>query len=97
MALSMAFAMIGSQSSSAVNRLLTWPALLYIGTISYSLYLFHFIAPGLALPGPFETDPAERPKISVQRLAARPWQIGSFVFDRAWCARVARCFNLRRA
>jgi peptidoglycan/LPS O-acetylase OafA/YrhL len=55
MALSIALVMIGSQSSSAVNRLLTRPALLYIGTISYSLYLFHFIVPGLAFSGSFET------------------------------------------
>jgi len=55
MALSMALVMIGAQSSSVVNRLLTRPALLYIGTISYSLYLFHFITPGLGFTGRFET------------------------------------------
>jgi peptidoglycan/LPS O-acetylase OafA/YrhL len=55
MALSMALVMIGAQSSSAVNWLLTRPALLYIGTISYSLYLFHFVVPGLGFTSRFET------------------------------------------
>jgi peptidoglycan/LPS O-acetylase OafA/YrhL len=52
---STALVMIGDQSSSTVNRLLSRPGLLYIGTISYSLYLFHFVTGGLAFAGQFET------------------------------------------
>jgi peptidoglycan/LPS O-acetylase OafA/YrhL len=56
MALSTALVMAGARSTSVVNRLLTWPALLYVGTISYSLYLFHFLVPGLSFGGGhFET------------------------------------------
>ena len=54
MAFSTALAMVGARSSSAVNWLLTRPTLLYVGTISYSLYLFHFVAPA-AFSGTFET------------------------------------------
>lgn len=54
MAFSTALAMVGARSSSVVNWLLTRPTLLYVGTISYSLYLFHFIAPA-AFSGTLET------------------------------------------
>ena len=40
--------------SSVTNRLLSGRTIVYLGTISYSLYLFHFIVPGLASPGWFE-------------------------------------------
>jgi peptidoglycan/LPS O-acetylase OafA/YrhL len=55
MALSTALLMIGSLSSSVTNRFLTRPGLLYIGTISYSLYLFHFAVPPIAFHGQFQT------------------------------------------
>jgi peptidoglycan/LPS O-acetylase OafA/YrhL len=47
--------MVGSRSSSWVNRLLTQPGILYVGTISYSLYLFHFLAPSMGFSGSMAT------------------------------------------
>jgi peptidoglycan/LPS O-acetylase OafA/YrhL len=55
MSLSTALLMIGSLSSSVTNRLLTRPGLLYVGMISYSLYLFHFAVPPIAFHGQFQT------------------------------------------
>jgi len=43
--------MAGARSSSAVNSGLSGRALLHIGKVSYSLYLFHFAVPGLGLGG----------------------------------------------
>jgi peptidoglycan/LPS O-acetylase OafA/YrhL len=49
--LSTAVLMVGSQSSSMVNRMLTRPGILYVGMISYSLYLFHFAVPSIGFSG----------------------------------------------
>jgi peptidoglycan/LPS O-acetylase OafA/YrhL len=43
--LSTALLMIGALSDSIANRLLASRSIVYIGTISYSLYLFHFVTP----------------------------------------------------
>jgi peptidoglycan/LPS O-acetylase OafA/YrhL len=43
--------MVGALSGGIVNRLLSGRAIVYVGTVSYSLYLFHFAAPSLALHG----------------------------------------------
>ena len=43
-ALATALIMLGSRTDSAVSRLLSGTGILYIGTISYSLYLFHVFA-----------------------------------------------------
>ena len=51
--LATALLMIGSTSSTVANRLLSGRAIIYIGTVSYSLYLFHFMLPPLALHGRF--------------------------------------------
>src|SRR5882672_10235806 len=53
-ALSTALVMAGARSSSVVNRFLSRPALHYVGAISYSLYLFHFVVPGLGFSGRFD-------------------------------------------
>jgi hypothetical protein len=36
---------------SVTNRLLSGRSIVYVGTISYSLYLFHFLTPPIALHG----------------------------------------------
>jgi peptidoglycan/LPS O-acetylase OafA/YrhL len=41
--------LLGCRANSTTNRLLSGRVIVYIGTISYSLYLFHFITPGLSL------------------------------------------------
>jgi peptidoglycan/LPS O-acetylase OafA/YrhL len=41
--------LVGALSDSATNRLLSGRAIIYVGTISYSLYLFHFVTPSIAL------------------------------------------------
>jgi peptidoglycan/LPS O-acetylase OafA/YrhL len=43
--------MAGASSDSITNRLLSGRAIVYVGTISYSLYLFHYVTPPLALHG----------------------------------------------
>lgn len=43
--------LIGARSDSIANRLLSGRAIVYVGMISYSLYLFHPIIPPLALHG----------------------------------------------
>jgi peptidoglycan/LPS O-acetylase OafA/YrhL len=43
--------LIGARSESIANRLLSGRAIVYVGMISYSLYLFHPIIPPLALHG----------------------------------------------
>jgi peptidoglycan/LPS O-acetylase OafA/YrhL len=43
--LSTALLMIGGLSDTVVNRLLAGRTIVYVGTISYSLYLFHFVTP----------------------------------------------------
>jgi len=43
--------MIGARTDSITNRLLSGRAIVYVGTISYSLYLFHFLTPPIALHG----------------------------------------------
>jgi peptidoglycan/LPS O-acetylase OafA/YrhL len=53
-AIGTALLMMGALSSSPVNVLLTRPSLLYVGTISYSLYLFHFAMPAIAFHGEFD-------------------------------------------
>jgi peptidoglycan/LPS O-acetylase OafA/YrhL len=50
-ALSTAFLMAGGLSASSTNRLLSRPGIVYVGAISYSLYLFHFLAPTIAFHG----------------------------------------------
>jgi peptidoglycan/LPS O-acetylase OafA/YrhL len=45
------FVLIGALSDSMANRILSGRAIVYVGTISYSLYLFHFLAPPIALHG----------------------------------------------
>ncbi len=45
--------LIGARSESIANRLLSRRAIVYVGTISYSLYLFHPMIPPLALHGRF--------------------------------------------
>jgi 3-O-acyltransferase len=50
-ALATGLLMAGASSDSITNRLLSGRGIVYIGTISYSLYLFHFLTPGLALHG----------------------------------------------
>jgi peptidoglycan/LPS O-acetylase OafA/YrhL len=47
--LTTAAVMIGVRSNSVVNRMLSGRAIVYVGTISYSVYLFHFITPPIAL------------------------------------------------
>lgn len=46
-----ALVMIGSSAASLTNRVLSGRAIVYVGTISYSLYLFHFLAPGMGFSG----------------------------------------------
>ncbi|WP_246158773.1 acyltransferase family protein [Reyranella soli] len=45
--------LIGARSGSIANRLLSGRAIVYLGTISYSLYLFHPIIPPMALHNRF--------------------------------------------
>ena len=47
-AVATAFLMIGALSESITNRFLSSRPMVYIGTILYSLYLFHFLTPGMA-------------------------------------------------
>jgi peptidoglycan/LPS O-acetylase OafA/YrhL len=42
-------------SDSTVNRLLAGRAIVYVGTISYSLYLSHFVTPNFAFYGEMPT------------------------------------------
>jgi peptidoglycan/LPS O-acetylase OafA/YrhL len=49
--LSTALLMMGALSDTIVNRLLAGRAIVYVGTISYSLYLFHFVTPNFAFYG----------------------------------------------
>jgi peptidoglycan/LPS O-acetylase OafA/YrhL len=53
--LSTAMLMVGSKSTNAVDRILTRPAIVYVGTISYSLYLFHFVVPSVGFSGNLDT------------------------------------------
>ena len=50
-ALATGLLMAGVSSDSITNRLLSGRAIVYVGTISYSLYLFHYLTPPLALHG----------------------------------------------
>lgn len=43
--------MVGALSNSVANRLLSGRGIVYIGTISYSLYLFHFLTPSMGFHG----------------------------------------------
>jgi peptidoglycan/LPS O-acetylase OafA/YrhL len=43
--------LVGALSDSITNRLLSGRTIIYLGTISYSLYLFHFVGPSIALQG----------------------------------------------
>jgi peptidoglycan/LPS O-acetylase OafA/YrhL len=43
--------MIGATSDSVANRLLSGRGIVYLGTISYSVYLFHAFVPALAFNG----------------------------------------------
>jgi len=49
--LATALLMIGALSDSIANRLLASRGIVYVGTISYSLYLFHFVTPNIAFYG----------------------------------------------
>jgi peptidoglycan/LPS O-acetylase OafA/YrhL len=51
--LATAFVLVGALSHSITNRLLSGRAIIYLGTISYSLYLFHFMTPAIAVHGRF--------------------------------------------
>lgn len=51
--LSCGLLMVGGRSSSLINQQLTRHAIRYVGEISYSLYLFHFLVPGLAFHGQY--------------------------------------------
>ena len=53
--LATALLMIGALSDSVANRVLSGRAIVYIGTISYSLYLFHFLTPAFGFHGPLQT------------------------------------------
>jgi peptidoglycan/LPS O-acetylase OafA/YrhL len=53
--LSTGLLMAGAVSSSMVNRFLSRPGIIYVGTISYSLYLFHFVVPPIVFHGQFQT------------------------------------------
>lgn len=55
-ALATGLLMVGASADSVANRILSGRAIIYIGTISYSLYLFHFVAPPLALHGRFFSE-----------------------------------------
>jgi peptidoglycan/LPS O-acetylase OafA/YrhL len=48
-ALATSLVLLGCGANSVTNRALSRRGIVYIGTISYSLYLFHFITPGLSL------------------------------------------------
>jgi peptidoglycan/LPS O-acetylase OafA/YrhL len=50
-ALATGLLMMGARSPSVANRLLATSGIVYLGTISYSLYLFHFIAGQLGFAG----------------------------------------------
>jgi peptidoglycan/LPS O-acetylase OafA/YrhL len=50
-ALATGLLMVGASSNSITNRLLSGRGIVYIGTISYSLYLFHYMTPPIALHG----------------------------------------------
>ena len=50
-ALATGLLMAGASSDSITNRLLSGRAIVYVGTISYSLYLFHYLTPPIALHG----------------------------------------------
>jgi len=55
-ALATGLVLAGALSDSLTNRLLSGRAIVYVGTISYSVYLFHFLTPPLGLHGRhFET------------------------------------------
>jgi peptidoglycan/LPS O-acetylase OafA/YrhL len=49
--LATALVLVGALSDSITNRLLSGRTIIYLGTISYSLYLFHFVGPSIALQG----------------------------------------------
>jgi peptidoglycan/LPS O-acetylase OafA/YrhL len=49
--LATALLMIGALSDSIANRVLSGRAIVYIGTISYSLYLFHWLTPSIGFNG----------------------------------------------
>jgi peptidoglycan/LPS O-acetylase OafA/YrhL len=53
-ALATGLLMIGARADSLANRLLSHRGIVYLGTISYSLYLFHFVAPRV-FTGQFDT------------------------------------------
>lgn len=50
-AMATALVLVGSSADSIANRFLSVRPLLFLGTISYSFYLFHFLAPPMALHG----------------------------------------------
>jgi peptidoglycan/LPS O-acetylase OafA/YrhL len=47
--------LVGALSGSITNRLLSGRAIIYLGTISYSLYLFHFVGPSMLRGRLFES------------------------------------------
>ena len=52
-AMALALLMAGSSSRSLANRLLSRPGIVYVGTVSYSLYLFHLFVIPIFLVAPF--------------------------------------------
>jgi peptidoglycan/LPS O-acetylase OafA/YrhL len=52
-ALSVASVLVGTTAGGLVNQFLASRALISLGTISYSLYLFHAVAPGAVVGGDF--------------------------------------------
>jgi peptidoglycan/LPS O-acetylase OafA/YrhL len=74
---STALVMIGARSGSFVNRVLSGRAIVYVGTISYSLYLFHFLMPNIISPGYFQTfGPSILPYYAMHFMASLALAIG---------------------
>ena len=77
--LATALLMIGAQSDSIANRLLSGRSIVYVGTISYSLYLFHFLGPALLFHGQYPTF----------TLVASAYHAANFAFAFAFAVMIA--------